>query len=180
MKRTNQIVVLSAVLVFAVVACLCGSSGTPAQPTLAVPQATWSGTSAPAQYTLVRLHKGDGTLPNLMKVQAMAARSAGRHPYAELDATWCPPCQAISKTLADGEPRMVDAFAGTTILQIDVDDWTADLAGASLDGSSIPIYYDLGQDGKPTGRTINGAAWGDNIPENMAPPLKAFFLAASK
>jgi hypothetical protein len=39
----------------------------------------------------------------------------------------------------------------------------------------IPAFYELGEDGKPTGRMITGAAWGEDIPENIAPPMKAFF-----
>ena len=75
---------------------------------------------------------------------------------------------------------MVDAFAGTYIVQVDVDEWGPSLAGTGFDASAIPAYYELDWSGKPTGRMITGAAWGNNIPENMAPPLRAFFRAASQ
>jgi hypothetical protein len=37
------------------------------------------------------------------------------------------------------------------------------------------VFFKLDASGKPTGDRIDGGAWGDNVPENMAPPLKAFF-----
>ena len=42
-----------------------------------------------------------------------------------------------------------------------------------VDGKKV--FYEVGDDGKPTGRKIDGGAWGDNIPANMAPPLDKFF-----
>jgi hypothetical protein len=73
---------------------------------------------------------------------------------------------------------MVDAFAGTYIIQADVDDWGFPPKGWSFD--AIPIFYGLDPDGKPTRQVIDGNAWGDNIPENMAPPLKTFFESLRK
>ncbi len=68
---------------------------------------------------------------------------------------------------------MVDAFTGTYIIKADVDDWGFPPDGWNFD--AIPIFYALGPDGKPTGAKIDGNAWADNTPENMAPPLKKFF-----
>ena len=72
---------------------------------------------------------------------------------------------------------MVDAFRSTYIIQANVDLWGFPPTGWDFDG--IPIFYGLDFDGKPTGATIDGNAWGDNIldniPEKIAPPLKAFF-----
>jgi hypothetical protein len=33
----------------------------------------------------------------------------------------------------------------------------------------------LDEKGITTGRMITGAAWGEDIPENIAPPMKTFF-----
>ncbi len=49
---------------------------------------------------------------------------------------------------------MTAAFEGVQIIELDVDDW-----------------------GKTKGPTINGGAWGDNVPKNMAPPLTKFFAS---
>jgi hypothetical protein len=71
---------------------------------------------------------------------------------------------------------MIDAFHGTAIITIDVD--AADekaLKAQHLPAQVIPVFFKLDRTGKPTGDRIDGGAWGDNIPANMAPPLKAFF-----
>jgi hypothetical protein len=41
----------------------------------------------------------------------------------------------------------------------------------------IPVFYALNSAARPTGKTINGGAWGEDIPKNMAPPLKIYFRA---
>ena len=74
-----------------------------------------------------------------------------------------------------GDARMSDAFAGTYLISIDIDEWSQQLAGTAFDSSSIPVFYELDEKAKPTGRKIDGGAWAENIPANMAPPLKAFF-----
>lgn len=72
---------------------------------------------------------------------------------------------------------MVDAFIGIYIIQADVDSWGFPPKGWDFDG--IPIFYALDINGKPTGEMIGGDAWGEDIPENMAPSLKAFFESIS-
>jgi thiol-disulfide isomerase/thioredoxin len=103
------------------------------------------------------------------------ARAAGLKPYAYLHASWCGPCKAIEKTHA-ADAQMAEAFKGTAIAMIDID--AADPKGLSahgLESSAIPVFFKLDDAGKPTGDKIDGGAWGDNTPDNMAPPLKAFF-----
>jgi hypothetical protein len=39
----------------------------------------------------------------------------------------------------------------------------------------VPVFHVLCADGRASGPTINGGAWGDNIPEEMGQPLKKFF-----
>jgi thiol:disulfide interchange protein len=106
---------------------------------------------------------------------AKDAMAAHLKPYALLHADWCGPCKAIEKTHAY-DPKMVAAFKGTAIALIDID--KADpkaLDAAGLASAAIPVFFKLDASGKPTGEKIDGGAWGDNVPENMAPPLAAFF-----
>ncbi len=115
--------------------------------------------------------EGAEALPAFAK-DAMAAHL---RPYAYLHASWCGPCNAIEKTHA-ADPKMAAAFKGTAIALIDID--VADpksLDAAGLRSGSIPVFWKLDASGKPTGDEIDGGAWGDNIPDNMAPPLAAFF-----
>jgi len=45
--------------------------------------------------------------------------------------------------------------------------------GFGFDG--IPAFFKLDAQGKPNGEFIDGNAWGDNIPKNIAPPMDEFF-----
>lgn len=128
---------------------------------------------APDKFTLVQLKRSDATLDSILKAEVQKAKEQGRHPYVEFYADWCPPCIALRKSLSD--ERMVNAFSGTYIIQLDLDEWENELPEAGFDVPGIPIFFELDQDGNPTGRTISGGAWGEDIPENMAPPLKEFF-----
>lgn len=133
---------------------------------------------APARFTVVRLGTpAEGPLNALLAEHVRRARSAGRRPIAEFDAAWCGPCQSLRRSL--GDDRMVEAFAGTYVVKVDLDGWQAHLAGTGFEVQAIPVFFELGDDGRPTGRRIDGGAWGEDIPANMAPPLKAFFRPVS-
>ncbi len=129
-------------------------------------------------FIIVELAYENGTLGDQLRNEAQKAQALGLKPFADFTATWCPPCQAIVQSLDEKNPLMVDAFNGTYIIRIDVDIWSeseCEEAGFFLE--YIPIFFRLDADGKPTGDTIDGNAWGENTPENMAPPLKGFFQA---
>ena len=94
--------------------------------------------------------------------------------HVELWADWCGPCKKLEASM--GDPRMRDAFAGIYLIRLNSDAWGEKFADTGLSlGGGIPAFFELGDDGRVTGRTITGGAWGDNIPENMAPPLKTYF-----
>jgi thiol:disulfide interchange protein len=132
-----------------------------------------STSAAAAEPTSIRLQPAQGRLADLLPAEATKARARNLKPYVELRADWCGPCRELEASMSD--PRMVDAFAGTYVVRVDVDDWAGQLAPLGLDASSIPVFFEVDDQGKPTGRKISGAAWAENIPVNMAPPLKAFF-----
>ena len=128
---------------------------------------------APDIFSVIRIEPGSAKVKDILQAEAAESRRAGRHPYIEFYADWCPPCNAIKDNL--GDPRMVEAFAGTYIIKLDTDEWGDKLSGTGLYVPAIPAFYELGADGKPTGRMITGAAWGEDVPANIAPPMKAFF-----
>lgn len=127
-------------------------------------------------FIVVRLHPKDGDLQAMLKTEAQKAIAQGLMPVAEFDATWCPPCQAIETALEEKNELMVKAYEGTYIIKLDVDEWVWDdgrVQNFAFDG--IPVYFKLDSNGEQTGEVIDGNAWGDNIPENMAPPMDKFF-----
>jgi thiol-disulfide isomerase/thioredoxin len=132
----------------------------------------------PTNYTMVTPPRG-GRLVNIFTEQARLAEEMGRKPFAYFWADWCAPCRALRRSLDD--ERMIDAFDGTYIIMIDYDRWRLRIQGTDfqdlIDG--IPAFLEIDQTGHATSRMIDGSAWGQDIPENMAPALKAFFSGES-
>lgn len=107
---------------------------------------------------------------------ATRAIAAGRVPCVYLRASWCPPNVKIERSL--GDPRMARALREVAAATLDIDTCGAQLQEAGFDGRSVPVFFLIDAQGRPTGAQITGAAWGENTPENMAPPLERFFDAA--
>ncbi len=145
--------------------------GTESTPTASEPPATTL-----SRFETVRLHPRDGELHALLTQEAQKATALGLMPVAEFDATWCPPCRAIEDALDAQNELMLKAYAGTYIIKMDVDEWSWTEEGVQdFKFEGIPIYFKLDAQGQPTGEVIDGNAWGDNIPENIAPPMDQFF-----
>lgn len=131
-------------------------------------------------FTVVRLHSNSGELQSMLADDAQKAMSQGLMPVVEFDATWCPPCQAIDKAINSKNGLMMDAYSGTYIIKLDVDEWgwkNGKVKNFRFDG--IPVYFKLDEKGKQTGEVIDGGAWGEDIPENIAPVMDEFFHGGS-
>ena len=127
-------------------------------------------------FTVVRIHPEDGNIQSLLAVEAEYAVSQGLMPVAEFDATWCPPCQAIDKAIQSKNKLMMDAYSGTYIIKLDTDEWgwnNGKVKNFRFNG--IPVYFKLDDKGHQTGKVIDGGAWGEDIPENIAPVMDKFF-----
>ncbi len=70
---------------------------------------------------------------------------------------------------------MVNAFDGVYLIKLDVDDWGWDMERYGFRFEGVPVFFKLDANGKPTGETVDGGAWGENIPENTAPVMDRFF-----
>lgn len=98
---------------------------------------------------------------------------AGRVPCAYLRAQWCGANVQLEKSLVD--EQMARALRGVSAAVVDIDAGVDAVMEAGFDARSVPVFFILGVDGRPTGAKITGAAWQENTPENMAPPLGRFF-----
>jgi len=116
---------------------------------------------------------GHGELVAQLQREVASATQQHRVPFVQITAEWCVPCKKLRASL--GDPLMQDAFAGTYIIQVDADAWKAPLKQAGFDHPAIPVFFAVDASAKPTGAKIDGGAWGEDIPVNMAPPLKRFF-----
>jgi thiol-disulfide isomerase/thioredoxin len=112
-------------------------------------------------------------LPALLAAEVGKAKEKGQRPYVEFWADWCGPCKRLEASMDD--ERMKKAFDGVYLVRANSDDWGEKATAAGYGVGSIPVFYEVGAEGKPNGRTISGGAWAEDIPENMAPPLDAFF-----
>jgi thiol-disulfide isomerase/thioredoxin len=131
---------------------------------------------APQQdFTLVRIFRKNGDLKTQLSAEVKKAQALGQTPFVEFDATWCPPCQAITASLAAKNKLMLNAYSGIYLIHVDIDEWRSDISQAGFNFSGIPVFFALNKDGKPTGAVVDGGAWGEDIPENIAPVLTKFF-----
>jgi thiol:disulfide interchange protein len=122
----------------------------------------------------VKLAPAAGPLAAQIAAQVEAAKAKHLAAYVYLGAKWCEPCVLLAKYRED--PKMRDAFTGTYIIELDMDQWKEkDMRALGYKLGEIPYFSELDARGHGTGREITGGAWGENIPENMAPPLKRFF-----
>lgn len=131
--------------------------------------------AAAPERAYVRLTPSQGPLKLLLDAELKNAQAKKLKPFLELRAEWCKPCKELEASMNDA--RMADAFAGTYLISVDIDEFNDQLNKLGFDGSAIPVFYALDANARPTGRKIDGGAWAENIPQNMAPPLKAFFTA---
>lgn len=123
----------------------------------------------------VELQPKQGPLQVLLAAETQKARSLNRTLFVEVSATWCGPCKRLVSALSSNEPLMRDAFSGTYVVHVDLDRWKGQLQQLGFAHAGVPVFYGVDRLGRPTGAIIDGSAWGADTPENMAPPLKAFF-----
>lgn len=123
----------------------------------------------------VFLMSSDGELETVLAREAKSARAMGLQPFVEIGASWCVPCQKLEQNMQ--HPKVEEAFRGTYIIHLDSDDWGNKLAAAGVAPRAIPVFFEIGEDGKSTGRRIQGGDWGTSI-ETMALKLHAFFRKA--
>lgn len=128
---------------------------------------------------IVELTPEQGTLSALLKAQVAKAMALGLTPFVELGAPWCGSCRLLDKSMHDA--RMIDAFTGTYIIRLDIDQWkqgVLDTQGISA-AQGIPAIYAVDSVGHGIGQDITiGLAASipdDWSPEKTAVALKGYF-----
>ena len=101
------------------------------------------------------------------------ARSMGRKPYVYVMASWCEPCRELVALLANATVSAF--FLGTHVVSLDVELWGDQLEAVNIRPTAVPFITELGPDGRSTGRNIDGGAWDDTTPENLANALGPYF-----
>jgi len=133
---------------------------------------------APDRFTRVHLVPSDGELPALFRAHAAKAKAAGRRPFVELGRTSSPDCMRLYCSFQDR--RVIDAFSGTYIIHLDLDQWGDAPVKAALEASGVPAFFEIDDRGRPTGRSIEIAVDGVDPPREIARALKPFFQDRSQ
>lgn len=124
-------------------------------------------------FSFISLAPDQGPLGEQLTAWYRRATAAGRVPCVYLRASWCGANIKLEKSLDDA--RMQRALRDVEVATLDVDAWVDALTPAGLSARSVPVFFILDADGRPTGASINGGSWKEDVPENMAPPLADFF-----
>jgi hypothetical protein len=130
-------------------------------------------TAAPAASHVVVHIRGGTSLAALLREHANAAELAKLRPFLEFGAVWCPPSRMFGDALED--PRMRSALSGVYLIRAELDEFSDDPYARELRAVAVPVFYELDADGRYTGRTINGGAWGADTIENMSRTMTGFF-----
>lgn len=126
---------------------------------------------APDRFIRAHLVPSEGGFMEQLGKHAAKARELKFKMFIEFGSL-DPVCEDVDNSLSD--PRMVEAYAGTYIVHLDNHEWQ----GQARIPQAIPAWVELDKDCTMTAHSIDGTAWAENTPMNMAPILKQFFATS--
>lgn len=127
----------------------------------------------PPAFQVVELNpKPDAMAAELTKA-ARIAKSQGRTMYIELTTSWCTHCKKLFASMK--HPAMIDAYAGTYIVNLDGDLWHDKLRQMGFRFRGVPTIFAMNAQGKWTGKAIDCGQWDEDVTVSMAHTLKQFF-----
>lgn len=107
----------------------------------------------------------------LIARELAAARAQGRQLVVYVGASWCEPCTRFHEAAAAGA---LDAtFPRLRLLVFDFDRDHEALDRAGYTSELIPLFVVPGDDGRATGRHIEGGVKGDSAVGEITPRLRA-------
>jgi hypothetical protein len=131
--------------------------------------------AAPATFGSIRVvdldPEGKETFHQQLSSELKRATAAKQTVLVMTSAKWCSVCREFEDALPD--PRMQTALANVSIVRVDIDDFDAELKSEGMLETTLPWFYKLDATLRPVD-AISAGEWDDNLPENMAPVLKAF------
>lgn len=112
-----------------------------------------------------------GDVAPLVVRELARARRERRQLLVYLGATWCEPCRRFHQ--AASEHKLDRDFPSLRLLEFDDDRDAERLAAAGYAARLIPLFARPGDDGRASGRQIEGSIKGDGAVGEIAPRLRA-------
>jgi hypothetical protein len=158
------------------VAVACGISGCDASKgdgdapgATAEPKGTGAGTTG-KRVEVVAAPAGDD-LAALVRAEMARARVDGRDLVVYVGAPWCEPCTRFHEAAAAGQ--LDRTFPTLRLLELDHDQDEARLQAAGYTSKYIPLFAVPGEDGRASGKQIEGSVKGDAAVAQITPRLLA-------
>lgn len=125
---------------------------------------------SPAKVELVPAPPGDD-LPALVRGELARAHGQGRQLLVYVGASWCEPCQRFHRAAAAG---LLDRdFPRLRLLELDADRDKQRLIAAGYTSRLIPLFVRPADDGRSSGRQIEGSIKGEGAVGEITPRLRA-------
>ena len=103
--------------------------------------------------------------------ELVRAKADHRDLLVYVGASWCEPCNHFHDAAAAG--KLDDAFPRLRLLVFDADRDHDALVAAGYDSELIPLFVVPADDGRATGRHIEGSIKGDGAVAEITPRLRA-------
>jgi thiol-disulfide isomerase/thioredoxin len=160
---------LAAALSVASIGLVSGCDSSPAQigPDRApAPAATTKG-----KVELIEVPAGTEPIGDIVRRERAKASASGRDVLVYVGASWCEPCQRFHAAAAAG--LLDEAFPKLTLLDFDHDRDEQRLRDGGYTSKLIPLFAKPGDDGRASGKQIEGSIKGDGAVGEITPRLRA-------
>lgn len=113
---------------------------------------------------------GTSDLPAAVRAESARAKSAGRTLLVYVGATWCEPCKRFHEAVDQG--LLDSAFPHLSVLAFDHDHDENALRTAGYVSQLIPLFAVPGEDGRASGKQIEGSIKGPGAVDQITPRLR--------